>query len=137
MTVPPCSDDCEGFLSYSTQRAEHRAWRAASAQHTSAGVAPSLLRRVIPDGTSPAKQGSACLAASLPYLPSPSLSLKGSPVTGWPDEVMAGSPQRGAFVSRAQPILSGVRFYITCCGPLSLTKFTSFDSPTWEPSPSL
>lgn len=80
---------------------------------------------------------SACLAASLPYLPSPSLSLKGSPVTGWPDEVMAGSPQRVAFVSRAQPILSGVRFYVTCCGPLSLTKFTSFDSPTWEPSPSL
>lgn len=95
---------------------------------------PSLLWRVIPDGTSPAKQGSTCLAASLPYLPSPSLSLKGSPVTGWPDEVMAGLPQRGAFVSRAQPILSGVRFYITCCGPLSLKKFTS---PTWEPSPSL
>ena len=83
---------------------------------------PSLLWRVIPVGTSPAEQGSACLAASLPYLPSPSLSLKGSPRAGWPDEVMAASPQRGAFVSGAQPILSGVRFYITCCGPLSLNE---------------
>lgn len=44
--------------------------------------------RVIPDGTSPAKQGSACLSASLSYHPLSSLSLKGSPWLcgpGWGD----------------------------------------------------
>lgn len=80
-----------------------------------------------------------CLSGRVPFLSHFAIALpeRLTPGCVGQDEVMAGSPERGAFVSRAQPTLSGVRFYITCRGSASVTKFTSLGSPTWEPSPSL
>ena len=53
---------------------------------------PSLHWRVIPDGTSPAEQGSACLAASRPYLPGHLSLWKAHPwlcAPGWGDGRLA------------------------------------------------
>ena len=91
-----------------------------------------LLWRVIPDAPSPKKQGSACLATSLPCLWVPSHSPKGSLLAMCARARWQQARPRGAFVSRTEPTLSRVCVHVACCGPLPVRKLTSLASPMWE-----